>query len=66
MDQFSTASLITRSTNDIQQIQMVSVMVLRMVAYAPILGIGGVLKVMKREPVWNGSLFLRSSSFSDT
>ena len=47
MDQFSTASLITRSTNDIQQIQMVSVMVLRMIAYAPILGIGGVLKVMK-------------------
>ncbi len=47
MDQFSTASLITRSTNDIQQIQMVSVMLLRMVAYAPILGIGGVLKVMK-------------------
>ena len=46
-DHFSTASLITRSTNDIQQIQMVSVMVLRMVAYAPILGIGGVLKVMK-------------------
>ena len=46
-DKFSTASLITRSTNDIQQIQMVSVMVLRMVAYAPILGIGGVLKVMK-------------------
>ena len=44
---FSTASLITRCTNDIQQIQMVSVMVLRMVAYAPILGIGGVLKVMK-------------------
>lgn len=34
MDQFSTASLITRSTNDIQQIQMVSVMVLRMIAYA--------------------------------
>ncbi len=46
MDQFSTASLITRSTNDIQQIQMVSVMLLRMVAYAPILGIGGVLKVV--------------------
>ena len=40
MDKFSTASLITRSTNDIQQIQMVSVMLLRMVAYAPILGIG--------------------------
>lgn len=47
MDRFSTASLITRSTNDIQQIQMVSTMLLRIVAYAPILGIGGVLKVMK-------------------
>ena len=47
MDKFSTASLITRSTNDIQQIQMVSVMLLRMIAYAPILGIGGVLKVIK-------------------
>ena len=46
MDQFSTASLITRSTNDIQQIQMVCVMLLRMVAYAPILGIGGVIKVV--------------------
>lgn len=45
MDQFSTASLITRSTNDIQQVQMVLVMLLRMVAYAPILGIGGVIKV---------------------
>lgn len=47
MDKFSTASLITRSTNDIQQIQMVSVMLLRMVAYAPILGIGGILNVMQ-------------------
>ena len=47
MDRFSTASLITRSTNDIQQIQMVSVLLLRMIAYAPILGIGGVLKVMQ-------------------
>ncbi len=47
MDRFSTASLITRSTNDIQQIQMVSMMLLRIVAYAPILGIGGVLKVIK-------------------
>ncbi|UWP59822.1 ABC transporter ATP-binding protein [Ruminococcus gauvreauii] len=45
MDQFSTASLITRSTNDIQQIQMVSVMLLRMVMYAPIIGIGGIIKV---------------------
>lgn len=47
MDQFSTASLITRSTNDIQQVQMVSAMLIRMVAYAPILGIGGVIKVIQ-------------------
>ena len=46
IDHFSTASLITRSTNDIQQVQMVTVMMLRMVVYAPILGIGGVIKVM--------------------
>lgn len=45
MDKFSTASLITRSTNDIQQVQMVIVMLLRMVIYAPILGIGGLIKV---------------------
>lgn len=45
LDKFSTASLITRSTNDIQQVQMVSVMLLRMVCYAPILGIGGIIKV---------------------
>lgn len=45
MDKFSTASLITRSTNDIQQVQTVIVMLLRMVLYAPIIGIGGVLKV---------------------
>lgn len=45
MDRFSTASLITRCTNDIQQIQMVGVILLRMVIYAPILGIGGVIKV---------------------
>lgn len=45
MDQFSTASLITRSTNDIQQVQMVCVLLLRMVLYAPIIGIGGVIKV---------------------
>lgn len=47
MDQFSTASLITRSTNDIQQIQMVSAMLIRMIAYAPILGIGGIIKVIE-------------------
>ncbi|MCI8326935.1 MAG: ABC transporter ATP-binding protein [Lachnospiraceae bacterium] len=46
MDQFSTASLITRSTNDIQQVQMVAIVLLRMVLYAPIIGIGGVLKVI--------------------
>lgn len=45
LDQFSTASLITRSTNDIQQIQMVCVLIVRIVLYAPILGIGGILKV---------------------
>ena len=44
-DKFSTASLITRSTNDIQQIQMLTVMMLRLVIYAPILGLGGVFKV---------------------
>lgn len=46
MNSFSTASLITRSTNDIQQVQMVSTMLLRMVLYAPIMGIGGIIKVM--------------------
>ncbi|MCI5493988.1 MAG: ABC transporter ATP-binding protein/permease [Lachnospiraceae bacterium] len=45
IDQFSTASLITRSTNDIQQIQMVTAIMLRMILYAPIIGIGGILKV---------------------
>ena len=44
---FSTASLITRSTNDIQQIQMFTAMSLRMVFYAPILGIGGIIKTLK-------------------
>lgn len=47
MDQFSTASLITRSTNDVQQIQMVTAMMLRIVLYAPIIGLGGVYKVAK-------------------
>ena len=44
-DKFSTASLITRSTNDIQQIQLLTVMILRMVLYAPIMAIGGIWKV---------------------
>ena len=47
MDRFSTASLITRCTNDVQQIQMVSVIFLRIVAYAPIMGIGGIIKVVQ-------------------
>lgn len=46
IEQFSTASLITRSTNDIQQVQMVCVLLLRMILYAPIIGIGGVVKVI--------------------
>ena len=46
-DKFSTASLITRSTNDIQQIQLLTVMILRIVLYAPIMAIGGILKVSK-------------------
>jgi ATP-binding cassette subfamily B protein len=46
MDHFSAASLITRSTNDIQQVQMVSTMLLRMVLYAPIMGVGGIIKVL--------------------
>ena len=45
-DKFSTASLITRSTNDIQQIQMLTVMILRMVLYAPIMAVGGIWKVL--------------------
>jgi ATP-binding cassette subfamily B protein len=45
MNQFSTASLITRNTNDIQQIQMALVMLLRIVVYAPIMVIGGVFKL---------------------
>lgn len=45
INKFSTASLITRSTNDVQQVQQVSVMMLRIVLYAPIIGIGGIIKV---------------------
>lgn len=46
-DRFSTASLITRSTNDIQQIQLLTVMLLRIVLYAPILAIGGIIQVFQ-------------------
>lgn len=48
-NKFSTASLITRSTNDIQQIQLLMAMLFRIAFYAPILGIGGVLKVMQTD-----------------
>jgi len=48
-EKFSTASLITRSTNDIQQIQNFTVMFVKMILYAPILGIGGVLKVLNTD-----------------
>ena len=48
-DKFSTASLITRSTNDIQQIQSLMVMLFRIIFYAPILGVGGVLKVLRTD-----------------
>ncbi len=49
-DRFSTASLITRSTNDVTQIQMVVIMMMRMVFYAPIIGIGGVIRAMGKNP----------------
>ncbi len=52
-DKFSTASLITRSTNDVTQIQMVTFMMLRMVIYAPIIGVGGVIRAMgKSTSMW--------------
>jgi ATP-binding cassette subfamily B protein len=48
-DKFSTASLITRTTNDITQVQMVVVMMIRMVFYAPIMGVGGVIKAINKS-----------------
>jgi ATP-binding cassette subfamily B protein len=48
-DQFSTASLITRSTNDVTQVQMVIFMIMRMVFFAPILGIGGVIRAIDKS-----------------
>lgn len=49
MDKFSTSSLITRTTNDITQIQMLIVIMIRMVIYAPILGIGGVIRAISKS-----------------
>lgn len=54
LDKFSTASLITRSTNDIQQIQMLMVMLLRVVFYAPILGLGGIIRFLIQIHLWHG------------
>ena len=52
-DSFSTASLITRSTNDIMQIQMVMVMMIRMMFFAPIIGVGGVIRAIgKSSSMW--------------
>jgi len=48
-DRFSTASLITRSTNDITQIQMVVIMIMRMVFYAPIIGVGGIIRALGKD-----------------
>ncbi len=52
-DTFSTASLITRTTNDVTQVQMVTMMMVRMVIYAPIVGVGGVIRAMgKGSSMW--------------
>ncbi len=52
-DQFSTASLITRSTNDVTQVQLVIFMIMRMVFYAPIIGVGGVIRaISKSASMW--------------
>jgi ATP-binding cassette subfamily B multidrug efflux pump len=52
-DTFSTASLITRTTNDVTQVQMVTMMLVRMVIYAPIMGVGGVIRAMgKGSSMW--------------
>ena len=54
MDKFSTASLITRTTNDIAQVQMLLVMAIRMIFYAPIMGIGGVIKAVSKSTSLTG------------
>jgi ATP-binding cassette, subfamily B, multidrug efflux pump len=52
-DRFSTASLITRSTNDVTQVQMVIFMIMRMVFFAPIIGVGGVIRAIdKSAAMW--------------
>ena len=49
-DQFQTASLITRTTNDIQTVQQTSILILRMACYAPIMGIGALIKALNTSP----------------
>ncbi|MGI6707317.1 MAG: ABC transporter ATP-binding protein [Clostridia bacterium] len=49
-DRFSTASLITRTTNDVMQVQMLVIMMIRMIIYAPIMGIGGVIRAISKSP----------------
>jgi len=49
-DNFSTASLITRSTNDVTQVQMVIILLLRMVFYAPIIGVGAIIRAVEKSP----------------
>ncbi len=57
-DRFSTASLITRSTNDIQQIQLFMTMMFRIVVYAPLLGIGGIIKVLNTNATMTWTIAL--------
>lgn len=57
-DRFSTASLITRSTNDIQQIQLFMTMMFRIVVYAPLLGIGGIVKVLSTNATMTWTIAL--------
>jgi ATP-binding cassette subfamily B protein len=56
MDRFSTASLITRSTNDVQQIQMSVIMIIRIVVYSPILAFGGVIKILNTDSTMTWTL----------
>ena len=58
IDQFSTASLISRCTNDIQQVQMVEVMLLRLVLYAPVLAIGGIIMVSRTDTSMSWIIFI--------
>ena len=50
IEKFSTASLITRGTNDVTQLQMVTMMIIRMVFYAPIIGVGGMIRALDKAP----------------